>query len=198
MERAAIFVFGRPGSWPLRRLSGVPVSGAAPGLEPPPWVLSGRRERGRPLRGAGFSLRRLLFWSRGARAQASALVAHQPRCSVACGIFPDHGSNPALQGTCVTTRLSEKPQAVFLCHHHLLCTWGILVHDSAFDRRFSNLSLLQHHLEDFTQMMAEPTQGSGFSRCQGGRGLRTCAAPELPGGAEVTGLGTWRTTSLGG
>ena len=133
------------------------------------------------------------LWSTG-----SVVLAHGLSCSVACGIFPDHGSNPALQGTCVTTRLSKKPQAVFLCHHHLLCTWGILVHDSAFDRRFSNLSLLQHHLEDFTQMMAEPTQGSGFSRCQGGRGLRTCAAPELPGGAEVTGLGTWRTTSLGG
>lgn len=62
----------------------------------PPWVLSGRRERGRPLRGAGFSLRRLLFWSRGSRAQASALVAHQPRCSVACRIFPDQGSNSHL------------------------------------------------------------------------------------------------------
>ena len=61
-----------------------------------PRALSGRRERGRPLRRAGFSLRRLLFWSRGSRAQASALVAHQPRCSVACGIFPDQGSNSHL------------------------------------------------------------------------------------------------------
>ena len=38
----------------------------------------------------GLSLSRpLLLWSAG-----SVVVAHGPSCSVACGIFPDRGSNP--------------------------------------------------------------------------------------------------------
>ena len=32
--------------------------------------------------------------SRGSRRSGSAVVAHGPRCSAACGIFPDQGSNP--------------------------------------------------------------------------------------------------------
>ena len=39
---------------------------------------------------AGLSLSwPLLLWSAG-----SVVVAHGPSCSAACGIFPDHGSNP--------------------------------------------------------------------------------------------------------
>ena len=37
----------------------------------------------------GLSLR-----SRGSRRAGSVVVAHGPSCSVACGIFPDQGSNP--------------------------------------------------------------------------------------------------------
>ena len=44
---------------------------------------------------AGLSLSRpLLLRSTGSRRAGSAIVAHEPSCSAACGIFPDQGSNP--------------------------------------------------------------------------------------------------------
>ena len=44
---------------------------------------------------AGLSLSRPLFLrSTGSRRAGSVVVAHGPRCSTACGIFPDQGSNP--------------------------------------------------------------------------------------------------------
>ena len=44
---------------------------------------------------AGLSLSRpLLLRSTGSRRAGSVVVAHGPRCSVACGIFPDQGLNP--------------------------------------------------------------------------------------------------------
>ena len=44
---------------------------------------------------AGPSLSRsLLLRSTGSRRTGSVVVAHGPNCSVACGIFPDQGSNP--------------------------------------------------------------------------------------------------------
>ena len=44
---------------------------------------------------AGLSLSRaLLLRSTGSRRAGSAIAAHGPSCSVACGIFPDQGSNP--------------------------------------------------------------------------------------------------------
>ena len=44
---------------------------------------------------AGLSLSRpLLLRSTGSRREGSVVVAHGPSCSVACGIFPDQGSNP--------------------------------------------------------------------------------------------------------
>ena len=44
---------------------------------------------------AGLSSSRpLLLRSAGSRRAGSAIVAHGPSCSVACGIFPDQGSNP--------------------------------------------------------------------------------------------------------
>ena len=43
----------------------------------------------------GLSLSRpLLLWSTGSRRAGSAIVAHGPSCSAACGILPDQGSNP--------------------------------------------------------------------------------------------------------
>ena len=36
----------------------------------------------------------LLLQSTGSRLAGSVVVAHGPSCSVACGIFPDQGSNP--------------------------------------------------------------------------------------------------------
>ena len=44
---------------------------------------------------AGLSLSWPLFsWSTGSRHAGSAIVAHGPSRSAACGIFPDQGSNP--------------------------------------------------------------------------------------------------------
>ena len=44
---------------------------------------------------AGLSLSRpLLLRSTGSRRAGSVIAAHGPSCSVACGIFPDQGSNP--------------------------------------------------------------------------------------------------------
>ena len=44
---------------------------------------------------AGLSLSwPLLLWSTGSRRAGSAIVAHGPSRSAACGIFPDQGSNP--------------------------------------------------------------------------------------------------------
>ena len=44
---------------------------------------------------AGLSLSLpLLLRSRGSRRSGSAIVAHGPSCSAACGILPDQGSNP--------------------------------------------------------------------------------------------------------
>ena len=44
---------------------------------------------------AGLSLSRpLLLRSTGSRCAGSAVVAHGPSCSAACGILPDQGSNP--------------------------------------------------------------------------------------------------------
>ena len=46
-------------------------------------------------RGARAShCRSLLLWSTGSRCAGSAVVAHGPSCSAACGILPDQGSNP--------------------------------------------------------------------------------------------------------
>ena len=44
---------------------------------------------------AGLSpLRPILLWSTGFRRTGSAVVAHRPSRSTACGILPDQGSNP--------------------------------------------------------------------------------------------------------
>ena len=44
---------------------------------------------------AGLSpSRSLLLRSTGSRRAGSAVAAHGPSCSAACGIFPDQGSNP--------------------------------------------------------------------------------------------------------
>ena len=43
---------------------------------------------------AGLSLSRpFLLRSTGSRRSGSVIVAHEPSCSAACGIFPDQGSN---------------------------------------------------------------------------------------------------------
>ena len=70
------------------------------------------------LRCTGLSLSRpLLLQSTGSRCAGSVIVAHGPSCSVACGIFPDQGSNPCplhWQADFSTTAPPGKPQGSFL------------------------------------------------------------------------------------
>ena len=74
-----LFIFGCVGSsFSVRGLS--------------PVVASGGHSSSRC---AGLSLSRpLLLRSTGSRRAGSVVVAHGPSCTVACGIFPDQGSNP--------------------------------------------------------------------------------------------------------
>ena len=66
---------------------------------------------------AGLSLSRpLLLRSTGSRRAGSVVVAHGPSCSTACGIFPDHGSNPCplhWQADSQPLRHQGSPLAVF-------------------------------------------------------------------------------------
>ena len=58
----------------------------------PPAAASGGHSSSRC---AGLSPSRpLLLQSTGSRRAGSVVVAHEPSCSAACGIFPDQGSNP--------------------------------------------------------------------------------------------------------
>ena len=62
----------------------------------------------------GLSLSRpLLLWSTGSRCAGSAVVAHGPSCSAACGIFPDQGPNPCP----LVSTLQQQPLGV---HPHPL------------------------------------------------------------------------------
>ena len=67
---------------------------------------------------AGLSLSRpLLLRSTGSRHAGSVVVAHRPSCSVACGIFPDQGSNPCplhWQADSQPLRHQGSPHLVFL------------------------------------------------------------------------------------
>ena len=68
---------------------------------------------------AGLSPSRpLLLRSTGSRRAGSAIVAHGPSCSAACGIFPDQGSNPCplpWQADSQPLRHQGSPSSVFLC-----------------------------------------------------------------------------------
>ena len=68
---------------------------------------------------AGLSLSQpLLLRSKGSRRAGSAIVAHGPSCSAACGIFPDQGSNLCLlhwQADSQPLRHQGSPLSLFLC-----------------------------------------------------------------------------------
>ena len=58
----------------------------------------------------------LLLRSTGSRCAGSAIVAHGPSCSAACGIFPDQGSNPCplhWQADSQPLRHQGSPQGLF-------------------------------------------------------------------------------------
>ena len=86
------------------------------------------------LRCAGLSLSRpLLLRGTGSRCAGSVVVAHGPSCSVACGIFPDQGSNPCpLHWQADSQPLCHQgsPNNELLCTHHPVSTvvnpWPIL------------------------------------------------------------------------
>ena len=70
----------------------------------------------------GLSLSRpLLLQSTGSTRAGSVVVAHGPRCSVACGIFPDQGSNPCAlhwQADSQPLRHQGSPHIIFCCLHN--------------------------------------------------------------------------------
>ena len=62
--------------------------------------------------------RPLLLRSTGSRRASSVVVAHGPSCSVACGIFPDQGSNPCplhWQADSQPLRHQGSPKKSYLC-----------------------------------------------------------------------------------
>ena len=69
---------------------------------------------------AGLSPSRpLLLWSTSSRRAGSAIVAHGPRCSAACGIFPDQGSNLCAlhwQADSQPLRHQGSPQRINISH----------------------------------------------------------------------------------
>ena len=77
---------------------------------------------------AGLSpLRPLLLRSTGSRHAGSAIVAHGPSCSVACGILPDQGPNPCplhWQADFQPLRHQGSPTPLFylFCFLHLSCS----------------------------------------------------------------------------
>ena len=72
---------------------------------------------------AGLSLSRpLLLRSTGSRCTGSAIVAHGPSCSAACGILPDQGSNPCplhWQADSQPLRHQGSPHLVLFCRFRL-------------------------------------------------------------------------------
>ena len=87
----------------------------------------------------GLSLSRsLLLRSTGSRRTGSAIVAHGPSCSAACGIFPDQGSNPCplhWQADSQPLRHQGSPHTnhflnvtPYCCHQNWidgLCSWAL-------------------------------------------------------------------------
>ena len=74
----------------------------------------------------GLSLSRPhLLRSTGSRCTGSVIVAHGPSCSVACGIFPDQGSNPCplhWQVDSQPLRHQGSPPSLFWLYIYL---WGL-------------------------------------------------------------------------
>ena len=68
----------------------------------------------------------LLFRSTGSRRAGSVIVAHSPRCSAACGIFPDQDSNPCpLHWQADSQPLRHQGSPKWLIFNHIF--WLILI-----------------------------------------------------------------------
>ena len=90
---------------------------------------------------AGLSLSQpLLLRSTGSRRAGSVVVAHRPRCSAACGVFPDQGSNLCLlhwQADSQPLRHQGSPNfAIFkgnlYIYMYLVCNTVTNIHDFLF------------------------------------------------------------------
>ena len=92
---------------------------------------------------AGLSLSwPLLLRSTGSRCTGSVVVAHGPSCPVACGIFPDQGSNPCPvhwqadsqplhhQGSPIINILTTVESAVITSFSFLIFWWYVFSHFS--------------------------------------------------------------------
>ena len=97
---------------------------------------------------AGLSLSRpLLLRSTGSRRAGSAIVAHRPSCSAACGIFPDQGLNPCplhWQADSQPLRHQGSPLFIFLIIHINCCELFLIMHIWLFqlslvDSKYKNL-----------------------------------------------------------
>ena len=76
--------------------------------------------------------RPLLLQSTGSRRAGSVVVAHGPSCSMACGIFPDQGSNPCplhWQADSQPLRHQGSPLLGFFNSYifFLVAAWGITI-----------------------------------------------------------------------
>ena len=98
---------------------------------------------------AGLSLSRPLpLRSTGSRRTGSAIVAHGPSCSVACGILPDQGSNPCLlhwQADSQPLRHQGSPIFRSLSHSESIFVYGVRVCSNFTDLHVA-VQLPQHHL----------------------------------------------------
>ena len=75
---------------------------------------------------AGLSLSRpLLLRSTGSRHAGSAIVAHGPSRSAACGIFPDQGSNPCpLHWQADSQPLRHQGSPLLFLKYKIHCIWS--------------------------------------------------------------------------
>ena len=73
----------------------------------------------------GLSLSQpLLLRRRGSRCAGSVVVAHGPSCSAACGIFPDHGSNPCpLHWQADSQSLCHQGSPIYILKNSLFYFW---------------------------------------------------------------------------
>ena len=122
---------------------------------------------------AGLSLPRpLLLRSTGSRRAGSVLVAHGPSRSVACGIFPNQGSNPCplhWQADSQPLRHQGSPSLLFFNNFSFwLCWVFIAVHGLslvAASRVYSSLRCERFSLQWLLLLQSTGSRHVGFSSC---------------------------------
>ena len=98
---------------------------------------------------AGLSLSQpLLLWSTGSRHAGSAIVAHGPSCSAACGIFPDQGSNPC------PLHWQADPQPLRHQRSPRVC----LIQKYKLKKCFSNFNVPEYHQRSLLKLQILGTQ----------------------------------------